>query len=194
MCLLKSSIHNEQQKHTEHTNQSEQTKARWTLSLPQTSRANPVQCYSTHQEKCTQKLHTQWTTRKIPTLIYDSTELYVLLNHNEFHQIDPVTFHTRGRDIRCKCVATYVSFSLIRTVFFQVCNSALFPAISSLFISHFPHTYVSFSLIHRSQRISSNWPKWPSVILFNLLFSVFKIKFWWGAQGRDSLKKQKIMH
>jgi len=27
------------------------TKARWTLSLPQTSRANPVQCYSTHQEK-----------------------------------------------------------------------------------------------------------------------------------------------
>jgi len=28
-------------------------KAWWTLSLPQTSRANPVQCYSTHQEKCT---------------------------------------------------------------------------------------------------------------------------------------------
>jgi len=26
-------------------------KAWWTLSLPQTSRANPVQCYSTHQEK-----------------------------------------------------------------------------------------------------------------------------------------------
>ena len=28
-----------------------QTKARWTLSLPQTSRANPVQCCSTHQKK-----------------------------------------------------------------------------------------------------------------------------------------------
>ena len=27
------------------------TKARWTLSLPQISRANPVQCYSTHLEK-----------------------------------------------------------------------------------------------------------------------------------------------
>jgi len=27
-------------------------KAWWTLSLPQTSRANPVQCYSTHQKKC----------------------------------------------------------------------------------------------------------------------------------------------
>ena len=27
-------------------------KARWTLSLPQTSRANPVQCCSTHQQKC----------------------------------------------------------------------------------------------------------------------------------------------
>jgi len=27
-------------------------KARWTLSLPQTSRANPVQCCSTHQKKC----------------------------------------------------------------------------------------------------------------------------------------------
>jgi len=26
-------------------------KARWTLSLPQTSRANPVQCCSTHQKK-----------------------------------------------------------------------------------------------------------------------------------------------
>jgi len=26
-------------------------KAWWTLDLPQTSRANPVQCYSTHQEK-----------------------------------------------------------------------------------------------------------------------------------------------
>ena len=26
-------------------------KARWTLSLPQTSRANPVQCCSTHEEK-----------------------------------------------------------------------------------------------------------------------------------------------
>jgi len=36
---------------TEHTNQSELTNAWWTLSLPQTSRANPVQCYSTHQEK-----------------------------------------------------------------------------------------------------------------------------------------------
>jgi len=40
-----------EQNHTEHTNQSEWTKARWILSLPQTSRANPVQCYSTHQEK-----------------------------------------------------------------------------------------------------------------------------------------------
>jgi len=39
------------QKHTEHTNQFEQMKARWTLSLPQTSRANPVQCCSTHQKK-----------------------------------------------------------------------------------------------------------------------------------------------
>ena len=28
-------------------------KAWWTLSLPQTSRANPAQCYSTHQEKYT---------------------------------------------------------------------------------------------------------------------------------------------
>jgi len=27
-------------------------KAWWTLSLPQTSRANPVQCCSTHQKKC----------------------------------------------------------------------------------------------------------------------------------------------
>ena len=27
-------------------------KAWWTLSLPQTSRANPAQCYSTHPEKC----------------------------------------------------------------------------------------------------------------------------------------------
>jgi len=45
--------------HIEHTNQSSWTKARWTLSLPQTSRANPAQCYSTHQEKFAETwLHT----------------------------------------------------------------------------------------------------------------------------------------
>ena len=42
--------HREPWKHTEDTNQSEKAKAWWSLSLPQTSRANPVQCYSTHQE------------------------------------------------------------------------------------------------------------------------------------------------
>ena len=38
-----------EQKHTGHTNRFEQMTARWTLSLPQTNRANPVQCCSTHQ-------------------------------------------------------------------------------------------------------------------------------------------------
>jgi len=43
---------------------------------------------------------------------------------------------------------THVSFSLIHTVLFHVCNSNLCPAIHTVFISHFLHTYVSFSLIH----------------------------------------------
>jgi len=45
-----------------------------------------------------------------------------------------------------------------------------------------------------SHEIPLNCPNCPSAILFQLFVLVFKLNFWRGAQGRDSLKKQKILH
>ena len=45
-----------------------------------------------------------------------------------------------------------------------------------------------------SYEISLNCPNCPSANLFKLFDLVFKLNFWRGARGRDSLKKPKILH
>jgi len=107
------------------------TKARWTLSLPQTSRANPVQCCSTHQKKMSMPrvdYNDEWSPFESKNQIYCS-------KYYTFHAGGRMDF-TKGNLRKSKSASSILQARSILPTFRLRLTCFCVPSFQDLFVFH----------------------------------------------------------